>query len=87
MEDPDPRIRLAAVIALWDRGFGRPAQTIVTPDNANSITFQHLIAARAFSDELVAERAAAENRGAPTISGRAEPRPLTIEDLMKPALE
>jgi hypothetical protein len=87
MEDPDPRIRLAAVIALWDRGFGRPAQTIVTPDNANSITFQHLVAARAFSDELVAERAAAENRGAPTISGRTEPQ-LSIEEMLsRPALE
>jgi hypothetical protein len=68
----DPKHYVAAAIALLDRGFGRPAQAITATDNTQSITFQHLVAARAFSDELARERAAAEN--APTISGRAEPR-------------
>jgi hypothetical protein len=84
LNSDDERIRLAAVIALLDRGFGRPPQAIVTPDNTQSITFMHLVAARAFSDELAAERAAAENSGAPTISGKAAPAP---RNLFEPALE
>jgi hypothetical protein len=81
----DPKHYVAAAIALLDRGFGRPAQAITATDNTQSITFQHLVAARAFSDELARERAAAEN--APTISGRAEPR-LSIEEMLsRPALE
>jgi Family of unknown function (DUF5681) len=81
----DPKLKVQAAIALLDRGWGRPAVEIVTPDDANSITFQHLVAARAFSDELLRERVAADAAGAPTISGRGEP--VTLADLMKPAIE
>jgi hypothetical protein len=56
MEDPDPRIRLAAVIALWDRGFGKPSQTVTDATTGEPVTFLHLVAMRAFSDELNAQR-------------------------------
>lgn len=52
LEDTDPRIRLATLVALLDRGYGRPIQAIATQDNALSLTFLHLIAARASSEEI-----------------------------------
>ena len=82
LEDPDPRIRLAALIALLDRGFGRPAPAVMAADNALSLQFQHLVAARAFSDALHDNQ---ETLGPPEIEGEAEmaePR-----NLMEPAAE
>jgi hypothetical protein len=85
MEDPDPKIRLAAVIALWDRGFGKPAQTVTDATTGEKITFLHLTAMRAFSDELAASR---------TIDGNAVSRETTgdntnvsTRNLMEPATE
>jgi hypothetical protein len=54
-----------AAIALLDRGFGRPKQTIETNDPANPILL-HLLAAEAVSREII-ERL--EKR---TINGHAE---------------
>jgi hypothetical protein len=85
-EHSPPAAVVAAVSVMFDRAFGKPVQAVTATDDASSITFLHLIAMRQFSDQLAAERAAAEN-AAPTISGRAEPRPVTLEDLMWPALE
>jgi hypothetical protein len=56
MEDPDPKVRLAAVVALWDRGFGKPSQTVTDATTGETVTFLHLVAMRAFSDELNAQR-------------------------------
>jgi hypothetical protein len=85
MEHPDPKIRLAAVIALWDRGFGKPAQTVTDATTGEKITFLHLTAMRAFSDELAASR---------TIDGNAVSRETTDDNtnvstrnLMEPATE
>jgi hypothetical protein len=54
-----------------------------------TLQFQHLIAVRAFSEELAAERAAIEQQ--PTINGEATPLPdgqeSTPRSLFEPALE
>ena len=82
LEHPDPRIRLAALVALLDRGFGRPAPAVMAADNALSLQFQHLVAARAFSDALHENQ---ETLGPPEIEGDAEPA--EPRDLMQPAAE
>ena len=82
LENPDPRIRLAALVALLDRGFGRPAPAVMAADNALSLQFQHLVAARAFSDALHENQ---ETLGPPEIEGDAEPA--EPRDLMQPAAE
>jgi hypothetical protein len=82
LEDPDPRIRLAALVALLDRGFGRPAQTVNAQDNAQSITFMHLVAARASSDELNRSRLIEGDAVATTTDRETIP-----VDLSVPALE
>ena len=53
--------RVAAMRELLDRAHGRPAQAIDLGGDANSLTWQHLVAATAFSNQLTAERLAAEN--------------------------
>ena len=67
LNDPDSRVRLAAVVALLDRGFGRPRQTIETEisDSTNPLKM-HYDAARLVSAQFLAEL---EQR---TIDGRAE---------------
>jgi hypothetical protein len=47
----DEKIRLAAAIALLDRGFGRPKQEMDI--NSNSTIELHLVAARAISASLI----------------------------------
>lgn len=47
----DEKMRLAAAIALLDRGFGRPKQEIETTGNATIEL--HLVAARVISQELL----------------------------------
>jgi hypothetical protein len=67
LDDADSRIRLGALTALLDRGYGKPKQSIETND-PTSPTLLHLLAAQQISEELIAtlgERA--------TIEGRAEP--------------
>jgi hypothetical protein len=49
----DARIRLGALVALLDRGFGKPRQTIETND-PRSPSGLHLLAARLIGDEIVA---------------------------------
>ena len=67
LDDPDSRIRLGALTALLDRGYGRPAQVIAGPDG-NSPVAMHLLAAQAISQQLIE---AMEQRT--TINGHAEP--------------
>jgi hypothetical protein len=67
LDEPDSRIRLAALTALLDRGFGRPVQAIAA-DPATSAIGLHLLAAQTVGKQLLAERA--EPR---TINGHAEP--------------
>ena len=52
LDDDDPRIRLGAVTALLDRGYGKPAQRIEA-DEATSVVLLHLAAARAMSAQLI----------------------------------
>jgi hypothetical protein len=85
LHDPDLRIQLGAVNALLDRGFGKPVQAVTATDDASSLTIMHLTAMSAFSNELTAERLAAEN-GQTTIDAKAETSSGGI-DLMAPALE
>jgi len=47
----DEKLRLAAAIALLDRGFGRPKQEMDI--NSNSTIELHLVAARAISASLI----------------------------------
>jgi hypothetical protein len=83
LDDPDPRIRLATVNALLDRGFGRPVQTIGGGDDAASITFLHLIAARASSDALNNRVIDSEH----TVVDTDETMKPTSRNLMEPAVE
>ena len=55
LDSPDDRIRLGAVVALLDRGYGRPATVIATPDG-NSAPTLHLLAAMQISPQLEAQR-------------------------------
>jgi hypothetical protein len=52
MRSNDERIALTAAGLILDRGWGKPVQAISGGDDAASITFLHLIAARASSDAL-----------------------------------
>jgi hypothetical protein len=83
MDDADPRIRLQAAVAILDRGFGKPAQTITTPDEALSITFLHLIAARANSENINGHRVI----DATVADETNDVASATTPDLMAPATE
>ena len=52
LDDPDSRIRLGALTALLDRGFGRPVQAIAT-DPATSAVGLHLVAAQLVSAQIL----------------------------------
>jgi hypothetical protein len=54
----DPKIKLAAAIALLDRGFGRPKQELDV--NASSTIQLHLVAARMVSGQLLEGKIEAE---------------------------
>jgi hypothetical protein len=69
LDDPDSRIRLGALTALLDRGFGRPKQTIETPDG-NSPSALHLLAAQLVSQEILA--AMEHNQPPPVIDATVE---------------
>lgn len=49
----DPKHKLAAAVALLDRGFGRPVQEQHI-STESSLTVLHILAARALSNELKA---------------------------------
>ena len=80
LDDQDSRIRLGAVNALLDRGFGRPVQAITSPDGTSN-AMMHLLAATALSQEM---RAALN--GPRTITGNAEPVEPPPEDLLSAPL-
>jgi hypothetical protein len=84
MEDPDPKVRLAAVVALWDRGFGKPSQTVTDATTGETVTFLHLVAMRAFSDELNAQRVVDGNVSTDTSDNTNVSTP---RNLMEPATE
>jgi hypothetical protein len=50
----DHKLRLAAAVALLDRGFGRPKQEMDI--NSNSTIELHLVAARAISSTLIEQQ-------------------------------
>jgi hypothetical protein len=52
LHDEDPRVRLGAANALLDRGYGKPAQTLIA-DGTTSLFLLHLEAARATSQQLI----------------------------------
>jgi hypothetical protein len=81
MEDPDPRIRLAAVIALWDRGFGKPPQTVTDATTGETITLMHLTAARAISEQING------NRVIDVEDTNVDTQPKQPPNLLEPALE
>jgi hypothetical protein len=68
MRDKDSKVRLAACVALLDRGFGRPKQEIET--NGNATIELHLVAARLVSEQLMLE----DSGGAPGQRVSIEPR-------------
>ena len=79
LDDPDPRIRLGALNALLDRGFGRPVQAIAATNDIPTLQFQHLISARANGELLKAP---------PEIEGDVvAPDAQSLPDLATPALE
>ena len=82
---------MAALVALLDRGFGRPAQAITgTTDMPTMLQLMHREAAAAFSNELAGEREAAERqlREPLTINGEATKlQGSTPVNLFEPALE
>jgi hypothetical protein len=84
LDDPDSRVCLAALVALLDRGFGRPAAVITSPDGTSPVGMHHVVA-QFISTQLIAEL---EQRGhqPPAIDGHAEPVP---QDLLSapPPLE
>jgi hypothetical protein len=68
LNDPDPRIRLAALVAILDRGFGRPTQMIAATNDSTSPIVLFYEAATTVSAEL---RAESEQRA---INGHAVPQ-------------
>jgi hypothetical protein len=79
LDHEDARIRLGALNALLDRGFGRPVQAITAPDGSSN-AMMHLLAATALSQEM---RAALGPR---TINGNAEPAAPPPADLLNAPL-
>jgi hypothetical protein len=71
LEDPDRKVRGFAALALLDRGYGKPRQTIES-DGPPSLSMMHLIAARSISDKL--QSALEAGTAPPTIDGIAEPQ-------------
>jgi hypothetical protein len=56
LQDEDTRNRITAASMILDRGWGKPAQTVTDATTGETVTFLHLVAMRAFSDELNAQR-------------------------------
>ena len=73
LKDPDSRIRLGALNAVLDRGFGRPNQN-VTATGDGTLTL-HLLAAQASGRDLLNNAPGHEHR---TIDGEAEGTTLDI---------
>jgi hypothetical protein len=78
----NPRERVAAATVLLGYGWGKPVQAIAPTDDATSLQFLHLIAARASSDELNRSRVIEGDAVATTTDRETIP-----VDLSVPALE
>lgn len=76
LKDADPKIRLAASMALLDRGFGRPQQRIET-SQGDSLTL-HLIAAQAISGQLL------EGKVVTPDDAKPEPKAAVVLDATPP---
>lgn len=85
LHSEDDRVKLAAAIALLDRGFGKPNQTVTDATTGDKVTFLHLVAMRQFSEDMHAQRAGDVVANETTIDGTATPP--AKRDLSKPALE
>jgi hypothetical protein len=55
LSDEDTRNRITAAGMILDRGWGKPVQELAG-ESPDGVTFLHLVAMRAFSDELNAQR-------------------------------
>ena len=82
MHDKDSKVRLAACVALLDRGFGKPKVEIEA--NGTSMIELHLVAARTVSQHLLDGSIEAE-----VINGHTEPANGQVDDLSgwPPAME
>jgi hypothetical protein len=77
----NPRERVAAAVALLDRGWGKPAQTVTDATTGEKVTFLHLVAARSISDQINGDRVfEAEHTDVDTAAG-------VPPNLLEPALE
>jgi hypothetical protein len=56
LDSEDDRVAMAALVYAMDRGFGKPVQAVADATSGDRLTFLHLVAMRAFSDELHATR-------------------------------
>jgi hypothetical protein len=78
LDDPDSRIRLGALVALLDRGFGRPKQ-VIESEGGKSDVQMHLIAAQLVSAEIL------ERQKQPvTINAEPQKQPLSLLDQPPP---
>jgi hypothetical protein len=77
----DPKLKVQAAVALLDRAWGKPQQTISTTADG-TLTVQHLVAARAISLELLHSIAPP-----PTIESAPQPRNGNGVALVEPASE
>jgi hypothetical protein len=78
----DPKLKVQAAVALLDRGWGKPVQEIAS-ENGDTVTFLHLVAMRAFSDELNAQRVVDGN----VVADATNDTPNAPRNLMEPATE
>jgi hypothetical protein len=87
LDSEDDRVAMAALVYAMDRGFGKPVQAIASPDEATSLTFLHLVAMRAFSDELHATRTIDVEHTNVSTAPDANTGVSTPRNLMEPATE
>jgi hypothetical protein len=79
----NPKERVAAAVALLDRGWGRPRQIVETTDGTSPL-LMHFWAATAVSKQLQAELQ--QRGGRPTIDGHLEPAEPPPADLLSAPL-
>jgi hypothetical protein len=83
LHDEDTRNRITAANMILDRGWGKPAQTVTDATTGEQVTFLHLVAMRAFSDELNAQRVVDGN----VVADATNDTPNAPRNLMEPATE
>jgi hypothetical protein len=83
LDDNDSRVAVTAAGMILDRGWGKPKQEIAS-EHPEGVTFLHLVAMRAFSDELNAQRVVDGNVSTDTSDNTDVSTP---RNLMEPATE